>query len=154
MVYEHNRKGSGKHVVRKLFLCCHHNQRQIGKHSKSTRLLKTTFREHSSKHTHCPAQMNVTIISKSGKLNKEYLVMVNLKHDHNHPVHALRFRSIAEDTRKKYYELFKLGHSPASAHLEYETTLILRDSLKAKWDLINHWCWLYALLSWPGCMNM
>ena len=71
--------------------------------------------------------MNVTIISpsgKSGKLNKDYLVLVNLKHDHNHPVHAadaLRFRPIAEDTRKKYYELFKLGHSLASAHLEYET---------------------------------
>ena len=64
MVYERNRKGSGKHVVRKLFLRCHHNQRQTGKHSKSTRLLKTTFREHSSKHT---AQMNVTIISPSGK---------------------------------------------------------------------------------------
>ena len=132
MVYERNRKGSGKHVVRKLFLRCHHNQRQTGKHSKSTRLLKTTFKEHSSKHTHCPAQMNVTIISSSGKcgkLSKDYLVLVNLKHDHNHPVHAadaLRFRPIAEDTRKKYYDLFKLGHSPASAHLEYETTLMLK----------------------------
>ena len=76
--------------------------------------------------------MNVTIITpsgKSGKLNKDYLVLVNLKHDHNHPVHAadaLRFRPIAEDTRKKYYELFKLGHSPASAHLVYETTLMLK----------------------------
>ena len=71
--------------------------------------------------------MNVTIIS--GKLNKDYLVLVNLKHDFNHPVHAadaLRFRSIAEDTRKKYYELFKLGHTPSSAHLEYETTLMLK----------------------------
>ena len=132
MVYERNRKGSGKHVVRKLFLRCHHNQRQTGKHSKSTRLLKTTFKEHSSKHTHCPAQMNVTIISSSGKcgkLSKDYLVLVNLKHDHNHPIHAadaLRFRPIAEDTRKKYYDLFKLGRSPASAHLEYETTLMLK----------------------------
>ena len=63
MVYERNRKGSGKNAVRKPFLCCHHNQWQTGKHSKSTRLLKTTFKEHSSKHTHCPAQMNVTIIS-------------------------------------------------------------------------------------------
>ena len=76
--------------------------------------------------------MNVTIISSSGKcgkLSKDYLVLVNLKHDHNHPVHAadaLRFRPIAEDTRKKYYDLFKLGHSPASAHLKYETTLMLK----------------------------
>ena len=26
----------------------------------------------------------------------------------------------------KYLDLFKLGHSPASAHLEYETTLMLK----------------------------
>ena len=65
----------------------------------------------------------------SGKCGKLSLVLVNLKHDHNHPVHAadaLRFRPIAEDTRKKYYDLFKLGRSPASAHLEYETTLMLK----------------------------
>ena len=53
MVYVRNRKGSGKHVVRKLFLHCHHNQRQTGKHTKSTKLLKTTFKKHSSKHTNC-----------------------------------------------------------------------------------------------------
>ena len=48
MVYVRNRKGSGKHVVRKLFLHCHHNQRQNGKHNKSTKLLKTTFRKHTA----------------------------------------------------------------------------------------------------------
>ena len=26
----------------------------------------------------------------------------------------------------KYLDLFMLGHSPASAHLEYETTLMLK----------------------------
>ena len=126
-----NRKGSGKHVIRKLFLHCH-NQRQTGKHTKSAKLLKTTFKKHSSKHTNCPAQMNVTILSpdgKLGKLNKNYLVYVHLKHNHNHPVYAadaLRFRPIAGNTTMKYLDLFKLGHSPASAHLEYETTLMLK----------------------------
>ena len=44
MVNVRNRKGSGKHVVRKLILHCHHNQRQTGKHTKSAKLLKTTFK--------------------------------------------------------------------------------------------------------------
>ena len=35
MLYERNRKGSGKPVVRKLFLCSHHNQRQTRKNSKT-----------------------------------------------------------------------------------------------------------------------
>ena len=115
MVYEHNRKGSGKHVVRKLFLRYHHNQQQTGKHSKSTRLLKTTFKEHSSKHTHCPAQMNVTIISPSGRSGIWGNVLVDLKHDHNHPVRAadaLRFRPIAQDTRKKHYVLMLKMDNP------------------------------------------
>ena len=44
MVYVRNRKGSGKHVIRKLCLHCHHNQWQTGKHTKNTKLLKTTFK--------------------------------------------------------------------------------------------------------------
>ena len=70
MVYVGNRKGSGKHVVRTLFLHCHHNQRQTSKHTNSIKLLKTTFKKHSSKHTNCPPQMNVTILSPDGKLGK------------------------------------------------------------------------------------
>ena len=38
---------------------------------------------------------------------------------------ALRFQPIAGDTIK-YLDLFKLGHSPANAQLEYETTLMLK----------------------------
>ena len=56
---------------------------------------------------------------------------VDLKHTHNHLVNvadALRLRPIAEDTENKYYELFKQGHSPSSAHLEYETNLMLLDN--------------------------
>ena len=80
-------------LTRKLFLHCHYNHWQTGKHIKSTigYPKQRSELEHSSKHTHCPVQKNVIIISptgKSGKLNKDYLVLVNLKHDHNHPVHA------------------------------------------------------------------
>ena len=168
MVYECNRNRSGEHVVRKLFWHCHHNQQQTGKHSKNTRLLKTTFKEHSSKHTPCPAQINVTIISPSGKSGKSYLVLVNLQHDHNHPVHAadaLRFRPNVEDTRKRYYELFKLEHSPASVHLEYETTLMLKmDNPQAVADrninpkvgdvynIFNVWWKNFGSKKWKGCL--
>jgi len=33
---------------------------------------------------------------------------------------GLRFRTLLEEEKYKY-ELFKLGYSPSSAHLEYET---------------------------------
>ena len=53
---------------------------------------------------------------------------MDTKRIHNHLVNvadALRFRPIAEDTKAKYCDLFKQGHSPSSAHLEYETNLLL-----------------------------
>ena len=43
---------------------------------------------------------------------------------------ALRFRPIAESTKEKYYDLFRQGHSPSSAHLEYETHLTYLDDPK------------------------
>jgi hypothetical protein len=53
-----------------------------------------------------------------------------MKHTHNHLVEvadALRFRPISADTKTKYYDLFKQGHSPASAHLKLETNLLYSD---------------------------
>lgn len=41
---------------------------------------------------------------------------------------ALRFRPISEETKSKYYDLFKQGHSPSSAHLEHETNLMYSDN--------------------------
>ena len=51
-------------------------------------------------------------------------------HNHNHTISvadALRLRPISEETKSKYYDLFKQGHSPSSAHLEYETNLMYKD---------------------------
>ena len=73
--------------------------------------------------------MTITVLASNRKHNG-YLVEVDIKHTHNHLVHvadALRFRPIAEDTKAKYYDLFKQGHSPSSAHLEYETNLMFLD---------------------------
>ncbi len=58
---------------------------------------------------------------------------VILKHTHNHLVNvadALRLRPVSESTKEKYYDLFRQGHSPSSAHLEYETHLTYMDDHK------------------------
>ena len=119
-------------VVTKLFMKCHHNQCSTGKHCKSTKKLKTTFKEHNDKHTSCSAQLNITILAAEGnyfRLDTGIMVLVNLNHQHNHPIHAadaLRFRSISQDTKETYYNLFKFRHSPASAHHEDETRQMLK----------------------------
>ena len=129
MVYERSKKREGKRVVKKLFLRCQHKQRQTGQHTKSVCSLKTTHKQHNSKHTSCPAQMTLTILVPLPE-HKGYSVEVNLKHTHNHLIiiaDALRFRPISEKTKDTYYELFKQGHSASSAHLEYETNLMYTD---------------------------
>ena len=53
-----------------------------------------------------------------------------LQHNHNYTISVadpLRFRSISEETKSKYYDLFKHGHSPSRAHLEYEPNLVYKD---------------------------
>ena len=129
MVYERSKKRDGKHVVKKLFLRCQHQQLQTGQHSKSNRTLTTTHKQHNSKHTNCPAQMTLTIFVPLPRY-KGYCVEVSLEHVHNHLIHiadALHFRPISENTKEAYYELFRHGHSPSSAHLEYETNLMYTD---------------------------
>src|SRR5207245_6638450 len=53
---------------------------------------------------------------------------INIKFTHNHVVNsavALSFRRVKEEVREKYLELFKNGHSPASALYAYEDELHL-----------------------------
>ncbi len=129
MVYESCRNGKGKSVVKKFYLRCQHKQRQTGKHTKSGRSLKTTHKSHNNRNTNCPAQIIATLLSPR-KSNHRFGVDVILKHSHNHLVHvadALRFRRMSESTKEKYYDLFRQGHSPSSAHLEYETSVTYSD---------------------------
>ena len=131
MVYDSCKNLSGKKVVKKWYLRCQHKQRQTGMHTKSTKQLKTTHKEHNNKHTDCPAQMVVKLLPP--KTHDKFLVGVALKHTHNHMVNvadALRFRPLSESTKEKYYDLFRQGHSPSSAHLEYETHLTYMDNPK------------------------
>ena len=81
-------------------------QRQTGMHTKSTKQLKTTQKEHNNKHTDCPAQNGCK--AASTKKQDEFIVDVALKRTHNHLVNvadALRFRSLLESTKEKYYDL-------------------------------------------------
>ncbi len=129
MVYETCRSGKGKKVVKIFYLRCHHKQRQSGMHTKSNKKLKTTHKIHNNKHTNCPAQLMLTLLPPATKLNG-FCVSVPLKHNHNHLVQvadALRFRPLSEQSKKDYYDLFSHGHSPATAHLEYETNLMYSD---------------------------
>ena len=49
--------------------------------------------------------------------------------------YAMRYRPISESTKDKYYDLFRQGHSPSSAHLEYETHLTYMDDPKLLADI-------------------
>ena len=129
MVYECCKNLSGKRVVKKMYLRCQHKQRQTGKHTKSNKTLKTTHKQHNNRNTDCPAQILVTLLPPNTR--DGFCVAVTLKHTHNHFVDvadALRFRRISDSTKEKYYDLFRQGHSPSSAHLEYETQLTYKDT--------------------------
>jgi len=74
--------------------------------------------------------MTITVLAANRKHNG-YLVEVDIKQIHNHLVNiadALRFRPIAVDTKAKYNDILKQGHSPSSAHLKHETNLMLLDN--------------------------
>ena len=49
-------------------------------------------------------------------------------HTYNHLVHVADALRVSESTKEKYYDLFRQGHSPSSAHLEYETQLTYKDT--------------------------
>ena len=134
--YKHQNKGNsgcktgkGKQFLKKFYLRCQHKQRQTGKHAKSDRVLKTTHQTHSNRNTNSPAQIVITLLAPS-KNHHGFSSEVILKHSHNHLVHvadALRFRRMSKTTIEKYYDLFRQGHSPSSAHLEYETNIMYCD---------------------------
>ena len=82
MVYECCKNQSGKRVVKNFYLRCQHKQRQTGKHTKSSKPLKTTHKQHSNKNTGCPAQITVTLLPPN--TYNGFCVAVTLKHTHNH----------------------------------------------------------------------
>ncbi len=122
MVFGRKKSQKGLHVDTKYYLHCHHRQRQTGKHTKVCKVFKTTLKEHTHRHTNCLAKLTLSVLPTN------LGVLAKLTHTHNHPIEAadaLRFRRISQEAKVAHYKLFRLGHSPASAHLEYETKLML-----------------------------
>ena len=75
------------------------------------------------------ALLNLTLLAPKTNLHG-FCVSVVLKHNHNHLLlvaDSLRFRHLAEQTKKHYCVLFSQCHKPASAHFEYESNLIYSD---------------------------
>ncbi|XP_047109472.1 uncharacterized protein LOC124777956 isoform X2 [Schistocerca piceifrons] len=110
---------SGKYVVFKQRLVCHHNTCSIKVHGSVQR---------ATKNTNCPSKMTVTIHAvhdryrgksvEKAMLYKEMPCEVNLVLGHNHSVEsaaALRFRQPSSDVKEKLISLFERGHSPATA---------------------------------------
>ena len=60
------------------------------------------------------------------------------QHNHNHEIKvadALRFKLMSEETKAQYYDLFKQGHFPSSARLEYVTNLMYTHNPQVLVDL-------------------
>ena len=122
-MFQRSKNQLGKRVCKKLYLQCHHYQRN---RAMSNICLKTTHRLHNTKNRNCPAKIIITILAPNQR-HQGYLIEAMLQHTHNHAINvanALRFRPISDETKSKYYDIFKQGHSPSSAHLEYETNLM------------------------------
>ena len=56
--------------------------------------------------------------------------IIKISFNHNHPIdsaHALSFRPVALHAKEAYYQLFKTGHSAATARHTYETRIMLEN---------------------------
>ena len=81
------------------------------------------------KKTDCPSKLTITVLVPSKKdglasEKKPYLVthptVLQVTFNHNHPLasaHALSFRPISQETKELFLELFRKGHTAASAHM-------------------------------------
>ena len=100
MVFQRSKNQLGKRVCKKLYLQCHHYQRN---RAMSNICLKTTHRLHNTKNRNCPAQIIITILAPHQR-HQGYLIEAMLQHTHNHAINvadALRFRPISDETKSK-----------------------------------------------------
>ena len=114
-------KMGNEYIVKKFYLRCQHNQRQTGKHTKSTNTLKTT---HNNKHTNCPAHMIVTVSATNRKHNG-YLIEVDTKYTHNHLVNIVSADNKIPKGERQYLmnQVRKLVYAKTETSLESEYTL-------------------------------
>ncbi|XP_071490825.1 uncharacterized protein [Diadema antillarum] len=109
---------AGKYVLSKKIYRCHHGQQRKAKEG--------TTRH--SKDTGCCAKLTISVrrsVPSSGRKSRnsdphlEVLpTLVTISWEHNHAISipaALKFRDVSADTCHKLEDLYRRGHSPASA---------------------------------------
>ena len=124
MVHECCRNRSRKRVA-KLYLHCQRKQADWRAH-KECKPLKTTHKQQIIKIRDAPHR---SLSHYFHQTRHWILCSYNIKeHPQSFGRCCLRFRPLSESTKEKYYDLFRQGHSPSSAHLEYETQLTYKDT--------------------------
>lgn len=129
---------SGKYVLFKQFLNCHHKTRP-----RPTNVTTVTDGRNkgksSTRNTNCPAAIIVTLrayknlkkikdIKEKAKLPCIFNLVLN--HNHNTNASALKHRKVSDETREELIKLFKSGHSPATALKMIKTDIYLNDNFE------------------------
>lgn len=109
-------KGSGKIIIVKKVLNCHHNSNYISKVTNVRSRRKT-------KYTSCPSTMTVKLYSVNQIKNSDENMFceIKLRPTHNHNIKTaeiLKYRPVDDKVREKIYKLFQNGYTPISA-MEY-----------------------------------
>ena len=143
--YRHTRgRAPGlKRVLYKAEMHCQHKeksltlkQKQKAAGMKSNQSKKPLVQNIRRKKTGCPSTLQLTVTVPTKKQTyasaKPYLVshptILQISFTHNHPLesaHALAFRPIAPETKEEFFEMFRKGHTAASAFHWNETKLYL-----------------------------
>jgi len=135
-------KTKGKRILHKAYLHCQHQRKPLTVKQTERPKKKPTkpfLKDLNSKKTCCPStiKLTVNVPTKKDKRNSKvrphllsHTTVVDILHNHNHPIdclHALTFRTMSEETKEAYYQLFSCGHSAASAWHSYETKLMIEN---------------------------
>lgn len=111
-------------------------QKQKAAEMKSKQSKKPLVHNIRRKKTGCPSTLKLTVTVPTKKQTyasaRPYLVshptILQVSFTHNHPLesaHVLAFRPIASETKESFFELFRKGHTAASAFHRNETKLYL-----------------------------
>jgi hypothetical protein len=144
--YRHTkgRKIESKKVVYKALMHCQHKRKALSlkqqQRAKPQHGRNVLTQDNRRKKTECPSRMIVTVkipTKKDHRLSEvnpyllTHLTEIQITFNHNHPIdsaHVLSFRPIAPETKEVFFEIFRKGHTAASAYHWHETKLYLDSS--------------------------
>ncbi|PKY53879.1 hypothetical protein RhiirA4_426357 [Rhizophagus irregularis] len=102
--------------------CIHSNKVKEKQGNRETKLPQSSR----ARNTGCTAEIHLRL--ERWRLETNYPFEINIRFTHNHVINSaesLSFRRVNSEVREKILELFKDGHSPASAKYSYEDGLHL-----------------------------